>query len=39
MKSAGIALAASPSALGTTLMGVLKGEAKKPQSKHAKVAK
>jgi succinyl-CoA synthetase alpha subunit len=39
MKSAGIALAASPSALGTTLMGVLKGEDKKPQSKHAKVAK
>ena len=39
MKSAGIALASSPSALGTTLMGVLKGEDKKPQTKHAKVAK
>jgi len=34
MRSAGIAIAASPAALGTTLMGVLKG-----QSQHAKVAK
>jgi succinyl-CoA synthetase alpha subunit len=34
MRSAGIAIAASPAALGTTLMDVLKG-----QSQHAKVAK
>jgi succinyl-CoA synthetase alpha subunit len=33
MRSAGIAIAASPAELGTTLMGVLKG-----QSQHAKVA-
>ena len=39
MRSAGIAIAASPAALGTTLMGVLKGGDKKPQTKHAKVAK
>jgi succinyl-CoA synthetase alpha subunit len=39
MKSAGIAIASSPAALGTTLMGVLNGQAKKPQTKHAKLAK
>ncbi len=33
MRSAGIAIASSPAALGTTLMGVLKG-----QTRHAKVA-
>jgi succinyl-CoA synthetase alpha subunit len=38
MKSAGIAIAASPAALGTTLMGVLNGQAKEPQTKHAKLA-
>jgi succinyl-CoA synthetase alpha subunit len=47
MRSSGIAIASSPAALGTTLMGVLNGERhtgdkadnKKPQTKHAKVAK
>ncbi len=39
MRSAGIAIAASPAALGTTLMDVLNGQAKKPQTKHAKLAK
>ncbi len=39
MKSAGIAMASSPAALGTTLTSVLKGENKKPQTKHVKVAK
>jgi succinyl-CoA synthetase alpha subunit len=34
MRSAGIAIASSPASLGTTLMGVLKG-----QTRHAKVAK
>jgi succinyl-CoA synthetase alpha subunit len=34
MRSAGIAIASSPAALGTTLMDVLKG-----QTQHAKVAK
>ena len=38
MKSAGIAMASSPAALGTTLIGVLKGASKKPQTKHVKVA-